>query len=83
MVPLWLTPLLFLLGVVPGLVLLFLTALYAVLLVEQAIYNPNDLLPTVLIGVALGLAWFLWMRTPQLIRGIVRWALTRRNQTDD
>ncbi len=61
----WLSKVLFwVLSIVPGLILLVLSAVYVVYYLYKLLSNPFDMLPTMLLGLALGLLWLAWIRLP-------------------
>lgn len=76
--PFWFRVLLFLSGILPGLALLVLSLIYMWYFVERLILSPSALLVPMLFGLALGLAWILWMHVPFLL---IRILSRRRRRT--
>lgn len=70
--PFWFRILLFLSGILPGLALLVLSLIYIGYFLERLILSPSALLVPMLLGLALGVAWFLWMHVPFLLIRILR-----------
>lgn len=70
--PFWFKPLLFLAGIVPGIALLLISLIYIPYFVVRFFSNPSDLLIPMLYGLALGIAWFLWMHIPLALIRLLR-----------
>lgn len=61
----WFRKLLYLIfSVIPGIVLLFFSILYVGYFLYRLVLDPNDLLPTMLLGLVLGLLWLVWIALP-------------------
>ena len=67
-IPLLLRPLVFLIGLGPGLVLIICAGVYLVFYVHKLITDPNGLLPLMCIGLYLGVVLLLWMMLPKGLR---------------
>ncbi len=76
--PFWFRILLFLSGILPGLALFVLSLIYIGYFLKRLVLAPSGLLIPMLLGLALGLAWFLWMHVPFLL---IRILSRRRRRT--
>lgn len=76
--PLWFKPLLFLAGLVPGIVLLAVSLIYIAYFVYRLFVAPSSLLLLMFFGLLLGLVWLAWMHVPLFL---VRLLLRRRRGT--
>jgi len=65
---LWLTPLIFLLSVLPGLLLLLISLLFLISLLQVLINSPELLGHFFLAGLLLGILWVLYMQLPGVVR---------------
>src|ERR1043166_6053958 len=62
--PLWFKPLIFLAGLVPGILLLSVSLVYLAYFIYRLIVSPSSLLLPMLLGLLLGVLWLLWMHVP-------------------
>jgi RNA polymerase subunit RPABC4/transcription elongation factor Spt4 len=65
---LWLTPLIFLLSVLPGLLLLVFSALFLIGLLQALINSPQLLGQFLLAGLLLAILWLFYMQLPGVVR---------------
>lgn len=79
-VPLWAPVLEFLLSLVPGLVLVILTIGVVGFFLTQLVKHPDMLAATVLLLIALGFLWWVWLQTPAWFRSAVYKLLKRRRE---
>jgi hypothetical protein len=77
-IPIWLRLLLRLLGLAPGLVLLVLSGGFLLAFIQQLLTNPNALGGLMVVGVVLGLCWYLWMQLPAFLRNKAYRLMTRK-----
>ena len=77
--PFWFRPLLLLANAIVGSALLFISLVYLAYFVRKLFSDPSGLLPSMLVGLFLGLIWLLWMHVPiALVRQLRRSRLRRR-----
>ena len=81
-VPLWLTPLLFLLSALPGLLLLAVTAVFFVGFVRVLVSNQQLLFQAMLAGLLLAFVWYLYLHLPHFLRRFLT-RLFNRSHRDD
>jgi hypothetical protein len=67
----------FLLGILPGLLLLFLSVLFVAAFIRQLLSDPNNLLGLMLVGLILGFCWFVWMQLPGFFRRFIHKAISK------
>jgi hypothetical protein len=75
--PLWFKPLIFLAGLVPGILLLSVSLVYLAYFIYRLIVSPSSLLLPMLLGLLLGVLWLLWMHVPFFL---VRMIAKRRSR---
>ena len=78
-IPLWLSPLLAVLSVLPGLMLLAITALFLVALIHALLTSPQLQFQLLLVGLMLAFLWYLYLHLPHVLRRL----LTRLFQRSD
>jgi hypothetical protein len=66
-----LRPLVFMLGISPGLLFLIIAGIYLFFYVQKLLTDPNGLLPLMCIGLYLGLVLLLWMMLPVGLRRLL------------
>jgi len=81
-IPFWLKPLLLLLSFLPGIILLFLSLIFVAAFIRQLLTDPNSLLGLMLIGLILGLCWYLWMRLPNFFRRFIQKTILKGGKHD-
>lgn len=81
-IPFWLKPLLFLLTLIPGIILIVLTLLFSLAFLRQLLTNPNMLFQLMLVGLVLGLAWYVWMQLPGFVRKALHKAISKGGKSD-
>lgn len=81
-IPFWLKPLLFLLTLVPGIVLLLLSVIFFIAFLRHLLTNPNTLFQMMLVGLVLGLAWYVWMHLPGFVRKALHRAISKGGKFD-
>jgi predicted acyltransferase len=72
----------FLLSILPGLVLLFLSLLFVAVFIRQLLTDPNALLGLMLVGLILGFVWYLWMQLPGFFRKFIHKAISKGGKHD-
>ncbi len=81
-VPFWLRPLMFLLSILPGFILLFVSALFVAAFIRQLFSDSNNLLGLMLVGLMLGFAWYVWMQLPGFFRKFIHKAISKGGKHD-
>lgn len=67
-IPFWLRPFIFITHMLPGIILLAITIGFLVVFLRALLADPNALLGLMLIGLGIGILWFLWMQLPLWLR---------------
>jgi RNA polymerase subunit RPABC4/transcription elongation factor Spt4 len=80
-VPLWLSALPVLLSALPGVLLLVVTVLFGLAFLNALLTNPQVQFEFMLVGLLLGLLWYLYMHLPHFLRRILS-RLFRRSGGD-
>jgi len=70
--PLWFRLLILLSGIIPGCLLLFVSAVYLAYFLYALISDPAGLLIPMLYGLLLGIIWFVWMHIPFVLVRMLR-----------
>lgn len=78
--PLWFIPLAFLASILPGIVLLLISALYVLYFLKHLIRDPTSLLVPMLWGLLLGLVWLFWIHVPFILVRLLRIRRMRRER---
>jgi threonine/homoserine/homoserine lactone efflux protein len=68
--------------VVPGIILLLVTFGFLTAFIQKLFRDPNGLLGMMLLGLALGLLWFIWMHLPGLVRKSFKRMLIGRKENN-
>lgn len=79
--PVWLSPLLFVVSLVPGLVLVLLMLLVAIAFINSLLTNQQIQLQLMVLILILGILWFAYIHLPHFIRDLFR-SLWRRKKKD-
>ena len=77
-VPLWVPVLQFLMSLIPGLIVGFLSVAVCLLLIQQILTQPGMLAPFVFLGIGLAILWWMWSQIPAWFRKAVYKLLKRR-----
>lgn len=80
--PLWLVPLIALLSALPGVVLLCLSVLLLLGLLQALLTNQQVLFQFLLVGLFIGLLWWLYMQMPGFLRRALSKLLGRKDGND-
>ena len=80
--PFWLKPVFFLLSFVPGIGLLLLSVLFVLVFIRQLITDPNMLFGLMVVGLILGLLWFVYMQLPGFLRKIIHKGISKGGKHD-
>jgi hypothetical protein len=80
--PFWLKPLFYLVSVLPGVVLLAITALFLVAFLNALVTDPAAQQLFMALGLVLALLWFLYMKLPGVVRRFVQRRLSRGKSGD-
>jgi RNA polymerase subunit RPABC4/transcription elongation factor Spt4 len=81
-IPLWLSPMLYLLSLVPGVFLLLLSIMFLIAFVQAMLSDPQLLGHFLALGLLLGCTWWLYMQLPEFIRKLFRSIWTRQKKKD-
>jgi hypothetical protein len=78
--PLWISLVVFLLSLVPGLLLVLISLLSVIALVHALFTNPRMLVAFTFLALALTVLWAMWTRLPLALRQFIRKRLLNREQ---
>ena len=67
-----LRPVVFLIGLGPGILFLAIAGIYLVFYVQKLLSDPNGLLPLMCIGLSLGLLLLFWMMLPGFLKHVFK-----------
>lgn len=67
-----LRPLVFLIGLGPGILFLLAAGIYLVFYIQKLLSDPNGLLPLMCIGFSLGFLFFIWMMLPGALKNFFK-----------
>lgn len=81
-IPFWLKPFLLLLSILPGLILLFVSVLFVAAFIRQLLTDPNALSGLMVLGLMLGLCWYIWIHLPGFFRSFTRKLFTKGGKHD-
>jgi hypothetical protein len=79
-VSIWLSPLLVLLSALPGIVLLGISLLLLLGLIQALLTNQQLLFQFMLLGLLVGLLWWLYMQLPRFLRRALTKLFLRRRE---
>lgn len=80
--PLWLMPLVSLLSVLPGLLLVIVSAAFVFGLVRTLLFNQQLMFQAVIAGLMLSLLWYLYMHLPRFLRQFLSRQFTKSKRDD-
>jgi ABC-type nickel/cobalt efflux system permease component RcnA len=72
--------LLFLVSLLPGVLLVFLSIIVALLFIHELLTNPRVQCASVLLLIALGILWWIWSQLPLWFRKAIYRMLQRKRQ---
>ncbi len=56
---------------------MFLSVLFVLAFIRQLFIDPNMLLGMMVLGLILGLLWFIWMQMPGFVRKLIRKGISK------
>lgn len=82
-VPLWVPVVEFLVSLIPGLVLALVSGLLIGAFVVALLHSPRMLCAFVMLGLALGVLWWVWSKLPSWFRSAIYRMLKRKRNGDE
>ena len=79
-VPLWLSPIVALVSVLPGLILLGITILFFLAVIQALVQNQQLMFQLVVVGLMLSFLWYLYMHFPAFVRHFISKLFTRSDR---